>query len=404
MKQILLIISGGIAAYKSLELIRRLKQIHGMGVRCVLTEAGSQFITPLSLTAISGEKVFSHLFSPDDEQFGHIQLSRSADLIVVAPATADIMAKLACGLANDLASTLLLATDKPVLLAPSMNIKMWEHPATQENITRLRQRGVFFTEPGSGDLACGEKGIGRMAEPHQIIEKIFSLLSPDFSAKPLAGLKALVTTGATHEAIDPVRFISNYSSGRQGCAIAEALSNAGAKVLIIAGKSVSYFPSYIPITITKTAQEMFDACHKNLPVDIVVAAAAVGDWRLEETFAQKMKKNPAENTLTLKLIKNPDILASIANLPPDKRPKLVIGFAAETENLLENARLKHQQKKCDWIVANPVNQDEYVFNSFYNTVTVITHQEQEDWPKMTKREVANKLVEKIVAFFQSSQD
>ncbi|HPI62987.1 MAG TPA: bifunctional phosphopantothenoylcysteine decarboxylase/phosphopantothenate--cysteine ligase CoaBC [Alphaproteobacteria bacterium] len=403
MKHILLIISGGIAAYKSLELIRRLRQDHDIGVRCVLTQAGGHFVTPLSIASLSGEKVFSDLFSADEEsQFGHIQLSRSADLIVVAPATADIMAKLACGLANDLASTLLLATDKPVLLAPSMNVKMWEHPATQDNMHRLKQRGVFFVAPGSGDLACGEIGIGRMAEPATIIAEILSLLSPAFSLKPLTGLKALVTSGPTIEAIDPVRYLSNYSSGKQGYAIALALANAGATVSVVSGPSHETLPPHIPVTLVQTAQEMLAACESYLPVDIMVAAAAVSDWRVAQPALQKIKKTSDQQNLHLELVRNPDILATIARLPKGQRPKLVIGFAAETENLVENAQSKRQKKQCDWILANPVDRDNQPFASLDNKITFVTGSSQEQWPKMTKQQIAIKLVEKIVAFFHSS--
>lgn len=404
MKQILLIISGGIAAYKSLELIRRLRQDHGVGVRCVLTKAGAQFVTPLSVASLSGEKVFTDLFSPEEEvQFGHIQLSRSADLIVVAPATADIMAKFACGLANDLASTLLLATDKPVLLAPSMNVKMWEHPATQENISRLKQRGVFFVEPGNGDLACGEVGAGRMAEPATLIAEILPLLSPSSLPKPLAGLKALVTTGPTIEAIDPVRYISNFSSGKQGYAIALALAHAGATVSVVSGPTThEALPSHISISWVKTAQEMLKACQTHLPVDILVAAAAVSDWRVLHPADQKIKKTSDQQNFYLEFVRNPDILATIAQLPKKERPKLVVGFAAETENLLENAQLKRQQKKCDWILANPIDENNQPFANLNNKITFVTQNIQEDWPKMSKREVANKLVEKMVAFFKPS--
>lgn len=399
MKKVLLIISGGIAAYKSLELIRLLKQSYQISVRCVLTEAGSHFVTPLSLTALSGDKVFSDLFSPTDEQFGHIQLSRSADLVVVAPATADIIAKLTTGLANDLASTLLLATDKPVVLAPSMNVKMWEHPATQDNISRLSSRGTHIIQPEEGDLACGEQGTGRMAGPEVIAAEINRLIV-GINLKPLKGLKAIITTGATQEMIDPVRYISNHSSGRQGYSIAESLAFAGADVTVVSGKTNVVPPNGLKVVHALSAIDMLQACEKLLPADIFVGAAAVADWRLDKILSQKIKKTAGTDKLQLNLVKNPDIISLIGHLRDTIRPKLVVGFAAETDDLVSNASRKRLEKNCNWVVANFVYQPENVFDNTHNTVTFITEKATESWPRMNKKQVADRLVARIVEFFK----
>jgi phosphopantothenoylcysteine decarboxylase/phosphopantothenate--cysteine ligase len=398
-KRVLLIISGGIAAYKSLELIRRLSE-RGAVVRCILTSAGAQFVTPLSVSALSGEKTYSDLFDLTDQaEMGHIRLSREADLVVVAPATADIMAKMASGLANDLASTTLLATDKPVLIAPAMNVEMWAHPATQRNLATLIADGVSVLGPASGDLACGEVGPGRMVEVPDLIAGIErKLAEPGHPA--LAGKCALVTSGPTHEAIDPVRYMSNYSSGKQGHAIAAALAAGGADTTLVTGPTEQPPPPGVTTVNVITARDMLAACQAALPLDIAVCAAAVADWRVAETAGGKIKKN--EGSLpTLNMVENPDILASLSQ-SANGRPALVVGFAAETENLIDNARAKRARKQCDWIVANDVSERAGVFGGDLNTVHLVTAEGVEDWPTMSKTGVAERLVQRIAESFATT--
>jgi phosphopantothenoylcysteine decarboxylase / phosphopantothenate---cysteine ligase len=392
-KKILLIISGGIAAYKTPELIRRLRD-RGISVRCILTKAGSQFVTPLALSAVSGDKVYDDLFNLNDEsEMGHIQLSRSADLVVVVPASADLMAKAANGLANDLASNTLLATDKPVMMAPAMNVRMWDHLATQENVQKLQARGVHFIGPVEGDMACGEFGMGRMAEPFDIINAVDAFLT---GPKPLAGKKAIVTSGPTHEAIDPVRYIANRSSGKQGHAIATALQKLGCDVTLVSGPTNLSAPQGVKVIAIESARDMLKACTDALPADICICAAAVADWRVDCEADQKLKKDGTGILPDLKLTENPDILANIAKDSP-LRPKLVIGFAAETENVIEHAKAKRLRKKCDWIIANDVSPTTGTFGGDNNTVHVITDHSHEDWPALSKAEVATRLAEKIAA-------
>jgi phosphopantothenoylcysteine decarboxylase / phosphopantothenate---cysteine ligase len=388
-KSILLIIGGGIAAYKSLELIRRLKD-RGIGTRAILTKAGTEFVTPLSVSALSGVKVHSDLFSLTDEaEMGHIQLSRSADIVVVAPATANLMARLANGIANDLASTALLATDKPVLMAPAMNVRMWNHPATQRNLKTLRGDGVTFVGPNDGEMACGEYGMGRMAEPEEIIAAIEAILS---ARGPLTGIKALVTAGPTREPLDPVRFLANRSSGKQGYAIAGALAHAGAETVLVSGPVEIAPPHRVRLIRVETAREMLAACESVLPVDVAVFTAAVADWRPEIAANTKIKKSDT-GIPAVKLTTNPDILATIAQ--GNKRPGLVIGFAAETDNVLVNAKEKRLAKRCDWIVANDVSTG--VMGGDHNTVHIITADGQESWPKLDKAEIGTRLAARIAA-------
>jgi len=388
-KSVLLVIGGGIAAYKSLELVRRLKE-RGNAVRAIVTKAGSEFVTPLSVSALTGEKVFQDLFSLMDEaEMGHIQLSRSADLVVVAPATADLMAKLANGLANDLASTALLATDKPVLMAPSMNVRMWNHPATQRNLKTLKNDGVIFVGPNDGEMACGEFGPGRMAEPEEILAAIETVLAKH-AAGPLVGFRALVTAGPTHEPLDPVRFLANRSSGKQGYAIADAFARAGAETVLVSGPTEIAPPYRVKLVRVETAREMLAACEAVLPVDIAVCTAAVADWRPEIAANNKIKKS--DDVPTVKLTANPDILSVLANGP--RRPALVVGFAAETENVIAHAAAKRLKKGCDWIVANDVGLAG-VMGGDHNTVHLITAGGTESWPELDKTEVGVRLVARI---------
>ena len=396
-KRILLIVSGGIAAYKSLELVRALKK-RGAEVGCVLTKAAEAFVTPLSFASLSGEKVYSELFSLTDEsEMGHIRLSRAANLIVIAPASADLLAKMAAGLADDLASTVLLASDKPVLAAPAMNERMWANPATQRNLAKLTGDGLILVGPGAGDLACGEEGLGRMAEPDAILAAIES----HFSA-PLAGLRALVTSGPTIEAIDPVRYITNRSSGKQGHAIAAAFARRGAGVTLVSGPVALADPAGVEVVRVESAEQMLAACRAALPVDVAVCTAAVADWRVKEASPEKIKKE-AQSTrrnrpLTLELVQNPDILAALS-APGRERPRLVVGFAAETIDVLDNARAKLGQKGCDWIVANDVSAEGGVIGGEMNQVHLIRRNgaepRVEDWPRMTKVAVAERLAERI---------
>jgi phosphopantothenoylcysteine decarboxylase/phosphopantothenate--cysteine ligase len=391
-RRILLIISGGIAAYKGLELIRRLRE-RGAAVRCVMTAAAAQFVTPLSVASLSEDKVYGDLFSLTDEsEMGHIRLSREADLVVVAPATADLIARMAAGMADDLAAATLLASDKPILIAPAMNAMMWAHPATQANLATLVARGVRQVGPNAGDLACGEVGSGRMAEPMEILAAIEACLTAD---QRLAGRRALVTSGPTREPIDPVRYISNHSSGKQGHAIAAALAALGAETILVSGPTQEPTPAGVKLIAVESAADMLAATEANLPVDVAVMAAAVSDWRVEAIAVQKLKKN-GKGPPALRLTENPDILATVARRSND-RPALVIGFAAETENVVANAKAKRQRKGCDWILANDVSPGTGTFGGDRNTIHLVDAAGVEDWPVMTKQEVAARLVERIAA-------
>ncbi len=400
-KNILLVIAGGIAAYKSLDLIRRLRD-RGAGVRCVLTDSGAQFVTPLSVSALASEEVYRDLFSLTDEsKMGHIRLSREADLIVVAPATANLMAKMAAGLADDLASTVLLATNKPVLLAPAMNVHMWEHPATRRNLAQLHGDGIASVGPEIGELADGEYGAGRMAEPATIVTAIeahFAGFPADAAAppRPLRGVRALVTSGPTHEALDPVRYLSNRSSGKQGHAIAAALAAAGAETILVAGPTALADPADVTTVHAESAREMEAACLEALPVDVAVCAAAVADWRPADTAPGKIKKDGAPPPIDL--VENPDILAGLA-ADTEQRPALVVGFAAETGNVLEHARRKLERKRCDWILANDVSAASGVIGGDSNTVHLITADDTDSWPALSKAEVAARLVARIADHF-----
>jgi phosphopantothenoylcysteine decarboxylase/phosphopantothenate--cysteine ligase len=397
-KRVLLIVGGGIAAYKSLELVRLLRK-RGVAVRAVLTKAGEEFVTPLSLSALTEDKVYGELFSLTDEaEMGHIQLSRSADLIVVAPATADLLAKMRAGLANDLASTLLLATDTDVLAAPAMNVRMWTHAATQENVRVLKERGIAFIGPDEGDMACGEYGPGRMAEPEAIAEAVMARLDP--AAKPLAGKRAVVTSGPTYEPIDPVRYIANRSSGKQGHAIAAALAAAGAEVTLVTGPTREPDPAGVTVKHIETAREMLAGVEKALPADIAIFAAAVADWRVASEAGQKLKMDGSGKVPALAMTENPDILKTISGLD-GQRPALVVGFAAETEKVVQHATEKRARKGCDWILANDVSPATGTFGGEANTIHLITGAGSEDWPKLTKKEVAEKLAARIVEQFSA---
>ena len=390
-KRILLIIGGGIAAYKSLTLIRLLRGA-GATVTPVLTRAGAEFVTPLSISALAGEKVHSALFDLTNEaEMGHIQLSRVADLVVVAPATADLMAKLATGRADDLASTLLLATDTPVLMAPAMNVRMWEHAATQRNLATLRGDGVAFVGPEIGEMACGEFGPGRMAEP----EAIFAAIQTALTDGPLMGRHLLVTSGPTHEPIDPVRYIANRSSGAQGSAIAAALRDLGAKVTFVTGPASAPAPDGVDVVRVETAAQMLAAVQSALPADAAVMAAAVADWRVANAGAQKMKKDGSGRAPALEFADNPDILATISKGP--NRPALVVGFAAETEKVVEHATAKRARKGCDWIVANDVSPATGIMGGTENAVVLISDAGAEVWPRMAKDAVARQLAARIAA-------
>ncbi len=390
-KRILLIIAGGIAAFKSLDLIRRLRE-RGAWVTPVLTNAGGEFVTPLSVSALAGEKVYRDMFDLTDEaEMGHIQLSRSADLVVVAPGTADLMAKMAGGLANDLASTLLLATDTPVLVAPSMNVRMWEHPATRRNVATLRGDGVSFVGPNEGDMACGEFGPGRMSEPLEIVAAIENALAEG----PLTGRRILVTSGPTHEPIDPVRYIANRSSGAQGSAISRALTMLGADVVFVTGPADAPRPEGAHVVEVETAAQMLEAVQSVLPVDVAIFAAAVADWRVASASDSKIKKQNGAIP-ALDFAENPDILAGVSQM--DKgRPSLVIGFAAETDDVIANATAKRKRKGCDWIVANDVSPETGIMGGSENAVTLISDEGAEHWPRMGKDEVALQLAQRIAA-------
>jgi phosphopantothenoylcysteine decarboxylase/phosphopantothenate--cysteine ligase len=391
-QSVLLIIGGGIAAYKSLELIRELKK-RGISVRCILTKAAEQFVTPLSVAALSGEKVYSDLFSLTDEtEMGHIELSRSADLVVVAPATADLLAKMAGGLANDLASTTLLATDKRVLVAPSMNVRMWQHPATYRNLRTLHSDGILFVGPNEGDMACGEYGPGRLAERVEIVAAIEAALAPQ--DKPLLGKHVLITAGPTREAIDPVRYISNHSSGKQGYAIAEAAIRLGAYVTLVSGPVNLPVPQGAGYFAVTSADEMLKAVESAIPADIAIFTAAVADWKVAKAANEKIKKQEDGSLPALAFAENQDILKTIATRKIG-RPKLVVGFAAETEKVIEHAQAKLAKKGCDMIIANNVSPEGGVFGGDKNTVHVITAKGIENWPSMSKQDVANRLMAKL---------
>jgi phosphopantothenoylcysteine decarboxylase / phosphopantothenate---cysteine ligase len=390
-RRILLIIAGGIAAYKSLELIRGLRE-RSFEVRAILTQGGAQFITPLSVASLTGERVFTELFSLTDEaEIGHIELSRSADLVVVAPATADIMAKMAGGHADDLATTALLATDKPVLIAPAMNVRMWTHPSTQRNVEILRQANVEMVGPEEGEMACGEYGPGRMAEPQDIIAAIARML--ERRTQTLVRRKVIVTAGPTHEPIDPVRYIGNRSSGRQGYALAGAAAARGAETVLISGPTSLTTPQGVRRVVVETAEEMRKAAEAELPADIAIFAAAVADWRITNKSEEKIKKTAATKVPSLLLAENADILASIAHHA--KRPRLVVGFAAETENIIENAKAKLKRKGADLIIANDVSHRSGVMGSTRNRVHVVSHESVESWPELSKEEVAEKLLDRL---------
>lgn len=396
-KSILLIISGSIAAYKCLDLIRRLRE-QDIEVRCIITKGGEQFVTPLSVSSLAGSPAYTDLFSLKDEaEMGHIRLSREADLVVVAPASADLIAKMAAGITDDLATATLLASNKPLLVAPAMNTQMWAHRATQRNVKQIAADGAEIIPPGEGELACGEIGAGRMADPDVILAAILKKLgAKKNSAKRFS---ALVTSGPTHEAIDPVRFIGNRSSGKQGHAIAAALAAEGADVTLISGPTALPAPRGVKLVSVTTAEEMLKACEQQLPVDVAVCAAAVSDWRAEKPASQKIKKG-AGSPPALKLAENPDILKTIARAK--RRPKLVVGFAAETQDVLKNAMAKHKAKGCDWMLANDVSRGKG-FDADENKVTFIAGTKSEAWPLLPKDEIAHKLAVKIAAHFKGTK-
>ena len=407
MQRVLLIIGGGIAAYKAPELVRQLRA-HGLAVRCLLTAAATQFVSPLSLASVSGDKVYDNLFDLTDEtEMGHIQLSRDGELILVAPATADLMARAAQGMANDLATTTLLATDKPVMMAPAMNVRMWEHKATQRNLAQLKADGVTMIGPDEGDMACGEFGPGRMSEPQEIAARAAALLNTDTKTDslPLRGRKIMVTAGPTHEPIDPVRYLANRSSGKQGYAIAEALAALGADVHLISGPTALADPAHMKITRVETAAEMYAACHAALPSDGAVMTAAVADWRPENCAAAKMKKSE-RGLPDLALAENPDILASLG-AAGDKRPRLLVGFAAETHNIETYAADKLKRKNCDWIIANNValngEIDGGVMGGDENHAFVYSAHGCDDLGRLSKKATAEKLAQRIGAFFENKE-
>ncbi|MBL8907706.1 MAG: bifunctional phosphopantothenoylcysteine decarboxylase/phosphopantothenate--cysteine ligase CoaBC [Rhizobiales bacterium] len=397
-KSVLLIIGGGIAAFKSLELIRLLKT-RGIGVTAIMTKAAEQFVTPLSVASLSGNKVYGDLFSLTDEiEMGHIELSRSADLIVVAPATADLIAKMANGLADDLASTTLLATDKKVLIAPAMNVRMWQHAATRRNVAKVTRDGVAMVGPNDGEMACGEFGPGRMAEPSEIAAAIEAQFAP--AARTLQGRKVLITAGPTHEPIDPVRYIGNNSSGKQGYAIAEAAVALGAETVLVSGPVSLPLPPGAQVMPVETAQAMLKLCEEELPCDIAIFAAAVADWRVAAASDEKIKKT-GSGAPKLDLVENPDILKTIATAK-SKRPKIVVGFAAETENVIENAKKKLAAKGCDLIVANDVSPASGVMGGDSNTVHLVSAKGVETWPRLSKRDVAQRLMDRLAAMLSAT--
>lgn len=399
-KRILLVVGGGIAAYKALELVRRLRE-RGASVRAVMTPAAKEFVTPLSLAALTEDKVYGELFDLTSEaEMGHIVLSRSADLVVVAPATANLLARMAAGMADDLATTLLLATDKPVLVAPAMNVRMWLHPATQRSVATLAADGVTFVGPNEGVMACNEFGPGRLAEPDEIVaavERHFGRANTGPQGGPLAGRRVVVTSGPTHEPIDPVRYIANRSSGQQGHAIAAAAASAGADVVLVSGPVALPDPKGVTVVKVETAREMLAAVEAALPADVAVMTAAVADWRVDHDQRSKIKKDGSGRPPALTLVENPDILATVAALGPGARPRVVVGFAAETDDVVANARKKLAKKRCDLIVANDVRPETGIMGGGDNTVTVVSADGAEAWPRMTKADVAARLVHRIAA-------
>jgi len=397
-KRILLIVTGGIAAYKTPDLVRQLTKA-GADVQCVLSTAGAEFVTALTLQSLSGNTVYTDLFSLTDEnEMGHIELSRQAGVILVAPATANTLAKMAHGLADDLPSTVLLASNKPILVAPAMNVEMWDNAATQDNVKILHQRGVAFIGPDEGALACGEWGQGRMSDVDDIVNAVIHHFE---ATAPLKGKHAIVTSGPTYEPIDPVRYIANRSSGKQGHAIAKALRNLGCRVTLVSGPVALADPKGINVISVKSAQDMHQAVQEAGPADIAVCAAAVADWRVESAAAQKLKKQAGETTSSLNLVQNTDILQALSQSGPN-RPALVVGFAAETENVVDNARKKLASKGCDWILANDVSDGTNTFGGDQNTIHLVTRAGVENWPPQSKSDVAQKLAELVVAFFASS--
>jgi len=399
-KRILLVVGGGIAAYKALELVRRLRE-RGAAVRAVTTPAAAEFVTPLSLAALTEDKVHGALFDLTAEaEMGHIALSRAADLVVVAPATADLLARMAAGLANDLATTLLLATDKPVLCAPAMNVRMWLHPATRRSVATLAADGVGFVGPNEGVMACNEFGPGRMAEPDEIVaavERHFSGAADEFPAALLAGRTVVVTSGPTHEPIDPVRYIANRSSGRQGHAIAAAAAAAGARVVLVSGPVALADPAGVTVVRVETARQMLAAVEAALPADVAVMTAAVADWRVDHDHGSKIKKDGSGRPPALALVENPDILATVSKTSGARRPRLVVGFAAETDDVVANARAKLARKGCDLILANDVRPETGIMGGGENAVTLVSAAAAEAWPRMTKAAVADRLVARIAA-------
>ncbi|HEX6840825.1 MAG TPA: bifunctional phosphopantothenoylcysteine decarboxylase/phosphopantothenate--cysteine ligase CoaBC [Stellaceae bacterium] len=393
-RRILLIIAGGIAAYKSLDLIRRLRE-RGAVVRVIMTAGAGHFVTPLAAASLSAERVYTDLFSLTEEsEMGHLRLAGEADLVVVAPATADLLAKMAAGLADDLASTTLLATDKPILVAPAMNFRMWEHAATRANLALIEQRGVRRIGPNAGALAEGETGMGRLAEPLEVVAAVERMLG---AGTALKGRRALVTSGPTHEAIDPVRYIANRSSGKQGHAIAAALAELGAETVLVSGPTAERDPPGVAVVHVQSARDMLAACEKALPADVAVCAAAVADWRAEAA-PQKLKKKGGSPP-ALKLVENPDILATLSK-PSNRRPRLVVGFAAETEKVVEHATAKRARKGCDWILANDVSPAAGTFGGDANTIHLIDEAGVEDWPALSKRDVAERLAQRIAQFLE----
>jgi phosphopantothenoylcysteine decarboxylase/phosphopantothenate--cysteine ligase len=395
-RRILLVIGGGIAAYKCLELVRRARE-KGFAVRAIMTRAAQQFITPLSVGALTNDRVFTELFDLDDErEIGHIRLSREADLIVVAPATADLLAKMAGGHADDLATAVLMATDKPVLVAPAMNPRMWLHPATRRNVDLLEADGIAFVGPNTGEMAeRGEAGPGRMAEPAEILSAIEALLEAPRRSGPLSGRRVIVTAGPTHEPIDPVRYIANRSSGKQGYEIAAALSRLGADVVLVSGPTTLPDPSGVETIRVETAREMLAAVDARLPADVAIFAAAVADWRVAAAADEKIKKQAGAATPTLALVENPDILKTVAHLPRARRPALVVGFAAETEKVIDHAKAKRVAKGCDWLVANDVSPETGVMGGDRNAIHLLTPDGLESWEEMGKDQVAERLARRI---------
>ena len=399
-KRILLIISGGIAAYKGPDLVRRLCE-RGATVRCVLTASGAKFVSPLALSVVSEDNVYQELFLLNDEsEIGHIELSRDADILLVAPATANILAKMAQGQADDIATTVLLATDKPVIVAPSMNIRMWEHVATQANLATLEARGVTTFGPAEGDMACGEYGMGRMLEPVEIADALEAFFR---DRERLSGRRALVTSGPTLEAIDPVRYITNRSSGKQGHAIASALAQLGTETTLVSGPTREPDPTGVRVIHVESARQMLKACEGTLPVDVAVFAAAVSDWRAAMEASGKIKKLPGETTTTLDLVENPDILATISSAG-NRRPQLVVGFAAETDDVIDNAARKLEAKGCDWIVANDISKAAGTFGGVANTVHLISRDGVENWPRLSKAAVGERLAKRIAQRLTEAND